>query len=369
MQKRLFIPIFLLLLLSCNKSKLPLEFPTQYDGSNFVANTYDQYALRLQYNALVNEAQKGRDSGVVVLYSDLSNLFNIGNPSLKNSASAYFATQMDTTLGWLKDLAQSSGLKYIPGTSSTKGGFYHGYLFNEKGLELQQLIEKGLLNASFFHTATQLMSDGVTLEESDQILALFGAHPDFPNTPTLGKANNPDELMAKYAAQRDQNNQTGFYSAIKEAFIRLQTSIKAGNKYQQDQEKAAKDICLLWEKISYATVIHSCQKFTQIMSQSFVQENDRAKALHHYAEAVGLIYGWRTLNKSYKRFSDPEIDLLLSQLRVAPNVQAQSYLFIVDPYNAFPNIYQVEQAIQTKFQFTQKEMEDFKSDWVFEQGR
>ncbi len=348
---------------------MPLEFPTQYDGSNFVASTYDQYALRLQYNALVNEAQKGRDSGVVVLYSDLSNLFNTGNPSLKNSASAYFATQMDTTLGWLKDLAQSSGLKYIPGTSSNKGGVYHGYLFNERGLELQQLIEKGLLSATFFHTATQLMSDGVTLEESDQILALFGAHPDFPNTPTLGKANNPDELMAKYAAQRDQNDQTGFYSDIKAAFIRLQTSVKAGNKYQQDQEKAAKDICLLWEKISYATVVHSCQKFTQIMSKSFVQENDRAKALHHYAEAVGLIYGWRTLNKSYKRVSDLEIDSLLSQLRVAPNMQAQSYLFIVDPYNAFPNIYQVEQAIQTKFQFTQKEMEDFKSDWVFEQGR
>jgi hypothetical protein len=184
MKKRLFIPLFLLLLHSCNKSKLPLEFPNQYDGSDFVANTYDQYALRLQYDALVNEAAKGRDSGIVVLYNDLSNLFNAGNPSLKISSSAYFATQMDTTLGWLKDLAQSSGLKYIPGTSSTKGGIYHGYLFNERGLELQQLIEKGLLSATFFNTATQLMNDGITPKESDQILALFGAYPDFPNTPT-----------------------------------------------------------------------------------------------------------------------------------------------------------------------------------------
>lgn len=369
MKKRLFTPLFLLLLLSCNKGKLPLEFPNEYDGSNFVANTSDQYALRLQYDALVNEAAKGRDSGVVVLYNDLSNLFNTGNPSLKTSSSAYFATQMDTTLGWLKDLAQSSGLKYIPGTSSTKGGIYHGYLFNERGLELQQLIEKGLLAAVFFNIATQLASDGVTLKESDQILALFGAYPDFPNTPTIGKANHPDALMAKYTAERDQNDQNGFYSAIKETFIRLQTSVKAGNKYQQDQESAVKDLFLLWEKISFATVIHSCQKFTRIMSQSFVQENDRAKALHHYAEAVGLIYGWRTLPKNYRRFSNPEIDLLLSQLRVAPNVPAQSYLFIVDPYNAFPNIYQVEQKIQVKFQFTQKEMEDFKLDWVFEQGR
>ena len=365
----IFFPVTLLLLVSCAKSKSPLVIPSEYDGSRFTANTSTQQILHLQYDALVAEARKGRISGQVVAFADLSTLYNIGTPSLKLASTAYFATQLDTTTGWLADLAQSSGSAYIPGLSSTKGGVYHGYLFNEKGLELEQLLEKGLLTAVFYNQAIALLQDGVTLEEADQMLALFGTNPNFPNTSNGATATSPDQLMAKHATQRDKNNNVGLYSRIKEAFIRLQAAITAGNTYKTDQDRAVKDLLILWEKASFATAIHNCQKFTEIMSKTGLQEPERAQALHHYAEAVGLIYGWRTIPKAYKMVSDMEIDLMLSQLRVAPGVPAQSYLFIIDPYNAFPNIYQVEQSIQSKYQFTHDEMEDFKKDWVLEQGR
>lgn len=369
MKKLLLFSITLITLISCSKTKLPLEVPNHYDGSNFESRTAAERAVYAQYTDLLMAAQNGRTSGVTVSFSTLSALYNAGDPSLKSLTTPFFATQMDSTAGWLKDLAQSSGNQYIPGTSSTNGGVYHGYLFNEKGLELEQLIEKGLLNAVFYAQAVALMEDGVTVEECDKMLALFGAHPDFSNTPNPARATHPDMLMAQHAARRDDNTQTGLYSQIREAFIRLQAAINAGGDYQEDQDKAAQDVRVLWEKISFATAVHACQQFTALMSQTAPQEPDRARALHHYAEAVGLIYGFRTIPKASKIMSDGEIDVLLSLLRVAPGTQVKSYLFIVDPGNAFPNIYQVEQKIQLKYQFGANEMEGFKKDWVLEQGR
>lgn len=363
-------PITLLLLSACSKAKSPLIVPSEYDSTTFINNITNQDVLRLQYNTLLAEVRKGRISGQVVQYNQLSTLLNTGEPSLKMCSTPYFATQMDTTtVGWLADLAESSGQTYIPGLSSTQGGVYHGYLFNEKGLEIEQLIEKGLLNAAFYYQVTQLIQDGVSLEEVDQMVALFGANPTFPNTSNAAKTSTPDLLMARYAAQRDKNDATGLYSRIKEAFIRLQAAVQAGDKYRPEQDKAVADILVLWEKISFASTIYFCERFRTIMSKSNIEEAERAQALHHYAEAVGMIYGWRTIAKDYKMMSDPEIDVLLSRLRVAPGMSAQSYLFIIDPYNAFPNIFQVEQTIQVKYQFTPAEMEDFKKDWVLEQGR
>ncbi len=366
----MYLALCWLLISSCGKSRGPLVVPDAYDGKSFAANTPPQQSLRLQHDALLAEAQKGRILGQKVLLADLSRLYNVGNPSLKSASTSYFATKLDTTNGWMADLAQSSGNTYIPGLSSTKGGVYHGYLFNEKGLEMEQFIEKGLLTAVFYHQAALLLQDGATLEEVDQVLALFGSSPAFPNTPNSANSDTPDRLMARYATHRDQNDGQGLYAQIKNAFIRLQAAVKAGDDYEADQQLAIKDITTLWEKISFATVIHHCHRFTAIMSQSGgVTETERAEALHNYGEAVGFIYGWRTIPKPLRIVSDSEVDVFLSRLRVAPGALVQSYLFIIDPYNAFPNIYQLEQGIQLRYQFTTVDMENFKHNWVIEQGR
>jgi hypothetical protein len=370
MKMKLLYPVLCWLLVSaCGKSRGPLVVPQTYDGTQFANNTLSQQFLRLQYDAICSEAQKGRTVGQKVLYGDLSGLFNIGNPSLKMVCTPYFATQLDTTNGWMFDLAQSSGNNYIPGLSSTKGGYYYGYLFNAKGLEMEQFIEKGLLSAVFYNQAAQMLQDGATREEVDQVLALFGSSPTFPNTSNSATAATPDRLMAKFATHRDKNDGSGMYDRIKGAFIRLQAAVEAGDDYLPDQELAIKDILSLWEKICFATVVHNCQNFVGIMSQSGIQETQRAEALHNYGEAVGFIYGWRTIPKSLRIASDSEIDVFLSRLRVAPGAPVQSYLFILDPNNAFPNIYQLEQGIQLRYQFTQAEMEEFKHNWVLEQGR
>ncbi len=358
-----------LLISACSKSHGPLVVPDAYDGSKFAANTVQQQLLRDQYEALLTEAQKGRTAGQKILFADLSNLYNIGNPALKNSSSPYFAAQLDTTNGWLADLAQSSGNTYIPGLSSTKGGVYYGYLFNEKGLEMEQFIEKGLLTAVFFHQAVLLLQDGATLEEVDQVLALFGSNPAFPNTSNSATTDTPDQLMAQYATHRDQNDGLGMYTQIKKAFVRLQAAVKAGDDYLSEQKLAIQEITNLWEKICFATIVHHCHQFTTTMSQQGVQESERAQALHNYGEAVGFIYGWRTIPKDLRISTDSDVDIFLSRLRVAPGAAVQSYLFIIDPYNAFPNIYQLQQGIQLRYQFTQTEMEGFQHNWVVEQGR
>ncbi|MBK6993791.1 MAG: hypothetical protein IPH31_02280 [Lewinellaceae bacterium] len=85
-QNSLTVFTLALFFVACNdKDKAPLDIPGAYDGTSFSANIATQDAIRGQLEALVNEAKKGRTSGVLLDYTTLTQLFNAGNPSLKAS--------------------------------------------------------------------------------------------------------------------------------------------------------------------------------------------------------------------------------------------------------------------------------------------
>jgi hypothetical protein len=354
---------------ACEKSTPPLDIPTAYDGAAFAANTTTQDAVRTQLEALVNEAKKGRTAGTILTYDVLSGLYNTGNPSLKSITTSYYAGRLDGTGNWLDEMAKASGTGYTPGVTAGQGGTFGGYLFDENGLEIEQLLEKGLFGAALYNHAVTLMQGTITPATADQLVRIYGAHPDFPNTPTAAKAANPDKFMANYAARRDKNDGTGLYFQMKNGFLQLQAAVKAGEDYNEERDEAIATIQLTWEKINAATIINYCHSVISIMSNTTVSDTDKGRALHAYGECVGFTHGWRTIPQDYKRITDAEIDNILVLLNAPYNGTPTSYKFITEPVNELPKLTQIITLLKAKYGFTDQEIEDFKKNWVTEQGR
>lgn len=371
---RFFAPFAALLLLSffigaCGKDKKPLEIPTTYDASAYQTNTTTQYDVRNRLDALVNEAKKGRTAGVTVDVATLNQLYAAGNPSLKSLATTYFDGRLNGANGWIQALSDASGGAYTPGTPTGQGGVFSGYLFDENGLEMEQLLEKGLFGAALYHHAVTLMQGDITPATVDQLVAIFGAHPDFPNTPTAGKATNPDKYIANYAARRDKNDGLGLYSQAKNALIKLQAAVKAGSDYNEERDEALAAFRETWEKVNFATVINYCHSVISRMSATNPTDSDKANALHAYGECVGFVHGWRTLPQAYRLITDAEIDALLVLLNAPYDGTPTSYTFATDPVNQLSKLTQVIQQLKTKYGFSDPEIEDFKQNWVAVQGR
>lgn len=369
-QNSLTVFTLALFFVACNdKDKAPLDIPGAYDGTSFSVNIATQDAIKGQLEALVTEAKKGRTSGVVLDYTTLTQLFNAGNPSLKSITTSYYADRLDGAGNWLDEMAKASGTSYTPGVPTGNGGVLNDYLFDENGLEYEQLVDKGLFGAALYNHAVSLMKGSMTPATADQLLCIFGAHPDFPNTPTAANANNPDKFMANYAARRDKNDGTGLYSQTKNAFIKLQAALKAGNDYNQERDEALLALRQTWEKVNAGTMINYCHSVISALSATNPTDVQKAGALHAYSECVGFIHGWRTIPQDYKTITDAEIDELLVLFNAPYNATPTSYKFATDPINELPKLTQVISKLKTKYGFSDQEVEDFRNNWVAVQGR
>lgn len=357
-------------LFACGKTeeRPDLVIPTVYTSPSFTTNASTQLAVMNQLTALTNEAKKGRVNGTVVAKSALDNLFTTGTPSLKGQCSAYYAGKLEGTNGWFDELAKASGGTYTPTNTPTgNGGTFGGYLFDENGLEMEQLIEKGQFGAVLYKHLTELLAGNITETTVDQALAIVGANPSFPNSNDATKHANPDKNLANYIARRDKNDGNGLYSQLKQNFLKLQAAVKAGSEYDTEKQAAIEAIKLIVEKGNAATIINYCHAIIITLSNTNVTDAQKASALHAYSECVGFIHGWRTLTS--KKITDAQIDEVLVLLNAPYNGTPTSYKFVTDRENELTKIQQVINKLRDIYGFTAQEIEDFKKNWVAEQGR
>lgn len=370
----LLLGVVLVGLSSCGKddTKPALTIPNAYDGSTFAANTATQSALIDQLLALTDEAKKGRTATNTVSRQSLQARFNAANPALSAEITTYYKGRLEGDGGWFDELAKASGSSWTPqapnGTS--QGGVYGGYLFDEYGVEMEQLVEKGQFNATLYNHAIKLMSGPITPQTVDQLLAIFGAKPAFANSGSDNvPVQNRDRAMANYGARRDKNDGKGMYAQIRTAFIRLQAAVKAGDAYNEERDQALADIRLLWEKINAATVINYCHTPISRLSATNPTESEIGAALHAIGEGIGFIHGYRTIDPRYRKITDAEIDQVLALLNAPANGDAAVYKFATDPATELPKLQQLIAQLQGLYGFSNQEIEDFKANWVSAQGR
>jgi hypothetical protein len=354
------------------KEKDKLEIPTTYDGTNFNANTVTEDALIKQIVALTDEGKKGRNLDYIISKSTLEDLFTIGSPSLSTEITLYYKEKFEGNNGWFDKMAKASGNRWVPQApeEGDKGGVFAGYLFDENGLEYQELIEKINFQAILFNRAINLMQGNISLSTVDQLVAVFGAKPTFANSASNNVAiENRDRAMANYAARRDKNDGKGFYSQIKKAFITLQAAILAGDDYQAEQKQAIKDIKLLWEKISMATVINYCHSPISKLSATTPSDADRASALHAINEGIGFLYGIKEINQTHRKITDAQIDEILVLFNAPATGTATVYKFATDPVTELTKLQDAIDKLKAIYGFSTQEIEDFKTNWVSSQNR
>lgn len=353
-------------LVACKKEISALIIPTTYESANFVTNAATEISVLSNLAAITNEAKKGRKVSAKVSADSLRFWFGKGNPTLKSLNTVYFGGKLDSE--WFAEIAKSSAATYTPSATITgEGGTFGGYLFDENGLEMEQLIEKGQFGSVLYNHANTLLAGTITAETVDKVIAIFGANPTFPNTPTATKTTKPDKFMANYAARRDKNDGKGYYTQIKTAFLKLQAAVKGGNDYNKERDEAVAEIRLTWEKINAATIINYCHAVVTIMSKTTTTDAEKGSALHAYGECVGFVSGWRTVPG--KRISDAQIDEVLVLLNAPATGKPTSYKFITAPVTELPKLTQIITKLKVIYGFTDAEVEDFRSNWVAVQGR
>jgi hypothetical protein len=353
---------------SCSKQQQDvLVIPDQYDGASFTSQV--DPALRNQLTLLVNEMKRGRIVDTVLLFSALQALYNPpGLPSLSKSVTPYYNSRIAAPdNGFLFIMARASGSVYSPGLPQGSGGVFGGYLFDETGLEMEQLVEKGLLSAAMFREFNQLALGNITEATVDQMVSVYGAHPDFPNSFQANIHVNPDVFSANYAARRDKNDGTGFYTRIRDQFIRLQAAVRGGTAYNIDRDAAIAEIRLLWEKSTAATIIHYVQVATSKLSNTNPTVADQAAALHALSEAIGFLHGFRTVQP--KVIQDADIDNLLNLMNAPWNATSAPYLFVTNPVQELPKLDQATERIANIYGFTPAEVDAFRQNWVLVQNR
>ncbi len=365
--------VIALALTSCGKDEVfekpSLPINNSYQSPDYLVNAAEAIAFVNQLDEMAELAESVRTQGVTVSQLQMLDKFNVGNPSLRDFTTNYFASVLEGSNGYFQALEDaSSGGLFTPGNTSNQGGYFEGRVFDETGVEPHEFIDKGLYGAALYNHAASFMNSSISIEDVDKIIALFGANPSFPNSGS-SNVSAPDINMANYAARRDKNNGNGLYSQFKNSAISLRVAIAAGSEYLDERNKALKDLQMAWEKANAATIINYCHAAISKFSMTNPSDADKAAGLHSYSEGLGFMHGWRTVPQEFKMITDAQIDEILNLMNAPSGEVATSYTFVTDAVNQLPKLQTVISKLQTIYSFSNQDIEDFKKNWVAEQGR
>ncbi|MCS7003730.1 MAG: hypothetical protein NZM38_00220 [Cytophagales bacterium] len=359
------------LLLGCKKKEetIPaLMVPTNYDTSTFSADVADILSAQTSFRTnVVLEMQKGRTQGNLVNRTTLA----AGYDAIKSFSTPYYRNLIEKTGGFFDQIVEASqGTDTIDftsafpkstggvGATSISNGRGVGYLYTKHAVETEQLIEKGSFGAIMYNQATQILrKPDLTLRDVNRAMQFLGMHPTFPNG--LGTGNNVDRFVAVYAARRDNADERdgkGYYTLIKENFLRLQAALKAGSRYNADRDDAINKIIEYAEKALAATAINYVKHDFQ---KNAVNKNDSrvlARTKHSWSEGVGFLLGLKTVQ--HKKITDAQIDELISILKANENGTATAYTFF-GSNSELAKLDEFTRKLQNIYGFTSAQIERF----------
>jgi hypothetical protein len=340
------------------------QVPTFYDSSSYNASIVVYAPTLTSFNSFVNESKKGRVSGTMVDATTLTNMYNQGTLSLSSMTTPFYRGVIQNSI---QELAKSSGTVYDPIKTvqeNGEGGVYGAYLFDEYGLEHEQLLEKGFfMSAMYNEVFTKVIAEN-SVAAVDRAVNLFGAHYRFVNSPTASKHQFPDRWSANYAARRDDNSGNGLYFACKKNFIEIRHWTV--NQNTEKRTAAINELKKNWEKVIAATAINYGYDVIAKLSKTDPQVSDIAGALHSLSELIGFMKGMKSLNGTI--ISDANLNEVLALANAPVDGIATPYMFVKEP-QTLTKLTTLVSKLQSVYGFTAAEMDLFKRNLVSEQSR
>ena len=353
-KQNLVIALLSLIIFSCSKNEVktdPLVVPTSYDAATFATNIAPEALLRADYVAFENEIKKARTKGTVVETATLNASFA---KSISGLSTAYYKTLVPT-INEKISRASKANATYLLGKTPAEngvGGVAGAYIFDEKGLDLEQVISKGLFGAFHYNQGATILTNP-TQANLDKAIYYFGANPLFPNTNNATKSPSPDVYLANYVARRTKGS-GGIYLDVKAGFIKAQAAIKAGSNYNKERDEAIEAILLGWEKGNAATIINYFNDVYVKLSIVPATDANRIGGLHSLGEAIGFLGGFKGISK--KKITDAQIDELLAKMENPSK--------LVGNQAEVEKVLELSKSLQNIYGFTAQDMLDFKGNWV-----
>lgn len=321
---------------SCTKDD-NYEVPTTY---NFENVSYDGQKDRLgMLSEMTTYMKSAHDNGATALdaqklknmYANANSPFtaaglNTSTKQLKNKTYSGEETKFELYMDSLATASQHTDKTAATGQAGIGTSGTSKYLFNAKGFEITQLIEKGLAGACFYYQATAVYfgngkmdvdnetveaGEGTEMEHHwDEAFGYFGAPIDFPtNTTGLG-------LWANYSNGRSAR--LGTNAGIMNAFLKGRAAISAKDLTVRDAQIT--EVRKYWEQVVAGTAIHYLND-----AKTSLGTGDTVKKLHQLSEAYAFIMCLK-YGTGLSGITTAQVDAILSNLAgSADPLQANIY--------------------------------------------
>ncbi len=307
---------------SCDDGTDGYDIPATY---NFENVSYAGQTQRLSMLAeLAAYAKSGSTAGTIVTADKLKGMYS-NDPNNADFANTYDATKQlknktfssETAVfeGLMDDLATASQ-STMPASDgqagiSTSADNEKNYLLNANGLELAQVIEKGIMGACLYYQATsvyfgpdKMNGDNETVEPGegtamehhwDEAFGYLGVPVDFP-TSTDGIV-----FWGKYS--NTVNGVLSTNQGLMDAFLKGRAAIS--NKDLPARDEAIVEARAEWEEIVAGSAIH-------YLNSALANTGDFTRRAHALSEALAFIY---SLNFNLeKSLTNTQIDELLTTI-------------------------------------------------------
>src|SRR5690606_32027764 len=129
-------------------------------------------------NAAMLAAETDPENDLVVTEAELVALYEAGDPSLADGMTEYYDGVVRDVFAAFEPASDQAWTPALDPVAP--GGKYGNYIFDETGRDLRQWVEKGHFDSFFYAHAVALVDGGLDAAGVDRLLALYGAHPDFP---------------------------------------------------------------------------------------------------------------------------------------------------------------------------------------------
>ncbi len=263
------------------------EIPTTYNFDNV---SYTGQTVRLQLlNALADKIGQASNTNAVTdqelidIFENTNSLFG----STKQLANKTYEADKQKFYDWFTELAATS--------SGGTGLEIDGRYYTTDGVEIKQLVEKGLMGAVLYYQATSNYLESITTDDNttveagkgtsmehhfDEAYGYFGIPINFDvNDATKGDFLTTSWYWGKYCISRDA--QLSNRSIIFNAFLAARAAIS-----NQDYTVRDAQITIIrdnWELIVAANVIHYINSV--ISDMAVANTGDK---YHHWAEGKGF---------------------------------------------------------------------------------
>lgn len=350
-----------------DKVLIPNRARFEYDGSAFESNAGEQLQTAedlLTAASFMSSLRPLSSDGSMrgLTQPELISVLEPAREKLRPAFNAVIAALIPELV------AAANGGSYHPDSSAVyngEGGGYtltgsRRYLYDENGLEPQQIIEKGMYMALLYNQMLEVTS---TLEEgdADRLLALLGANPRFRNS---NRGEYADRLGANYIARRDQNQGNGLYFENTDALRSLRIALSADAPIAAQQ--AADAFLIAYERGIAATIINYLHQANASISLSNPTDDDLSAALHAYAEAIGFSLGFIGLDTF---ITDDQMAEIINLMRYNDGPNSEVFRLVTERFDSMERNNQIIDRFQQVYGFSDQEIDSFRFNWVNEQGR